>query len=488
MPFRNRFNYKFFQYILGLVINFIGFSLTIPLILALVNKESTVLAFSFSVGFSLVLGFSLMFFNRNYPQYLTKKDGRIIVGLIWFVAPFLAALPYLLSPIYFQNPINALFEAFSGLTTTGSTILNDLDIIPKSILLWRALSQWIGGMGLTLIVILLLKNYKNGSNYLFNAEFTSLDKEKVRPHIKDSVLKIIYIYVGLTIISISLLTFGEMDLFTAICHSFGAVSTGGFSTSNSNIGDYSSYTQYVLTGIMLFSGISYVLLYWLIKGRWGKVFRDEQSRVYLLIILIGTIILFSSLFFISNYEIERSFRVALLHIVSVVTTTGYYLPEVQSFGLFISTLLLLLMFIGGCSSSSSTGLKIIRLIILFKYANNSFKRMFHPRAIIPIRYNKIALVDEATNLVFGFFFLYLIIFIMGAFTLTLFGNEFMPSIAMSAANISNIGPVIGYMSPEITYESLNIGSKTTLMILMMIGRLEIYSFIAMFSKTIWTKN
>ncbi|MCK9163198.1 MAG: TrkH family potassium uptake protein [Bacteroidales bacterium] len=488
MPFRNRFNYKIFQYILGLTINFIGFCFAIPLIIAIINNESTIFAFSFSIAFSLVLGSLLMYFNKDYPPILTKKDGRMIVGLVWFVSPFIAALPYLLSQTYFKTPINALFESFSGLTTTGSTILDNLEIVPKSILMWRALTQWIGGFGLTLIVIMLVKNYKNGSNYLFNAEFTSIDKEKVRPHIKESVLKIVYIYVGLTIISIILLSLGEMDVFTAICHSLGAVSTGGFSTSNINIGEYSAYSQYVITSIMLFSGISYVLLYWFFKGKGAKLFRDEQSKLYFGIIILGTSILFAFMYFQHNYDAEKSFRIAILHIVSVVSTTGYYLPEAQEFGVFISTLLLVLMFIGGTSASSSTGLKLIRIIILFKYANNSFKRMFHPRAIIPLRYNKIVLADEVNNLVFGFFFLYLIIFIFGAFVLTLFGNHFIPSIAMSAASISNIGPVIGYMSPETTYSALNIGSKTILMILMMIGRLEIYSFIAMFSKTIWTKN
>lgn len=488
MPFKDRFNYRILQYILGLIINFIGFSMIIPLLIAIVDKDPTIIAFSISIGISLIIGYTLMLLNRNYSPYLRKRDGRIIVGLIWFVSPLIAALPYLLSLNYFKTPINALFESFSGLTTTGSTILDNLDIIPRSILIWRALTQWMGGMGLTLIVILLLKNYKNASNYLFNAEFTSLDKEKIRPHIKDSVLRILLIYIGLTIISIILLCFGEMDVFTAVCHSFGAVSTGGFSTTNTNIGEFSTYTQYIITLIMLFSGISYIVLYWFIRGRGKQFLRDEQTRVYLIIIFISTIIISGSLYFLRNTELEKSIRLGLLHTVSVVSTTGYYLPEAQNFGIFISTLLLVLMFIGGSSASSSTGLKIIRVIVLYKYSNNYFKKMFHPRAVIPMKYNKITISNEASNLVFGFFFLYLISFIIGAFILTLFGNEFMPSIALSASSISNIGPVIGYMSPQTTYSSLNIGSKIVIMTLMMIGQLEIYSFLAMFSKTVWIKN
>ena len=333
-----------------------------------------------------------------------------------------------------------------------------------------------------------MRNFRNGSNYLFNAEFTSLDKEKVHPHIKDTVFRIFYVYLGLTLLGIVLLYLGDMDWFTALCHSFGAISTGGFTTVNGNIGQFSLYTQYIIMALMFFSSISYVLIYWLFKGKWDKFFNDEQFKVYVLIIIISSILLFISLYLFRGGSFGNSLHHSVFHIISTVSTTGYVLPESENFGLFAFVILIILMFIGGCSSSSSTGLKIIRVIILVKYTFISFKRMFHPRAVIPIRYNKKALVDQATNLVFGFFFLYLLIFIFGAFALTLTGNEFLPSIAMSAANLSNIGPVVGSISPQTEYFLLNPPSKAILIILMTIGRLEIYSFLVLFSKSIWMKD
>ncbi|MDX9798714.1 MAG: TrkH family potassium uptake protein [Bacteroidales bacterium] len=482
------FNYKILFYILGLTISFIGFCFIPSIVIAYLFNEQTLIDFVASSILAIGFGFGIMYANRKYPQSLTKKEGRAVVGLIWSVAPIVASIPFLLLPQYFSSPINALFESFSGFTTTGSSILTDLENIPKSVLLWRALTQWIGGLGLTLIIIIFMKNFRNGANYLFNAEFTSIDKEKIHPHINQTVSRIFIIYFGYTILAFTLLYFGDMDIFTAVCHSLSTISTGGFTTVNGNIGQFSAYTQYVIMGLMFISGISYVLIYWLFKGKIEKLFKDEQTRFYTLIILLGTIVLFVSLFLFHKHSLAISLKSSFFHIISIVSTTGYYLPEAQDYGLFAVVFIIILMFIGGSSSSSSTGLKIIRVIILFKYLKQTFRQMFHPRAVLPIRYNKIALVPEATGLVFGFFFLYLMIFILGAFILTLFGNEFLPSIALSASNLSNIGPVVGYLSPETTYDTLNSGTKTTLIVLMLIGRLEIFSFLAMFSKSIWMKD
>ncbi len=482
------FNYKILLYILGLTLSFISICFIPSIIVAYLFQEQTLIPFSASSLFGLTIGLLLMQVNKNYPQSLTKKEGRVVVGVIWSISPIIAGLPFLLLPQYFSSLINALFESFSGFTTTGSSILSNLEIIPKSILLWRALTQWIGGLGITLFVILFMKNFRNGSNYLFNAEFTSIDKEKTHPYIKQTVTRIFIIYSLYTILAFTLLYFGDMDIFTAICHSLSTISTGGFTTVNGNIGQFSLYTQYVIMGLMFLSGISYVLIYWLFKGKGEKLFKDEQTRVYIMLILFGAVILFISLFVFHKHSFATSLKSSFFHIISVVSTTGYYLPESQDFGLFSIVFILTLMFIGGQSSSSSTGLKIVRIIILYKYLKQSFRQLFHPRAVLPIRYNKVALVSEATELVFGFFFLYLIIFIIGAFILSLFDNEFLPSIALSASNLSNIGPVIGYLSPETNYETLNVGSKITLIILMIIGRLEIYSFFALFSRSVWIKE
>lgn len=487
MPFSRKFNWKIFFYILGKITSFIGCCFIFPGIIALIYKESNPYVFFFSAAISLFLGLSLLYINKNHSSQLSKRDGRIVVGLIWFITPFIGAIPYFFYPQYFTI-IDAFFESFSGFSTTGSTIISNLEDIPRSLFLWRSMTQWIGGLGFMLFIIVLMNNLRNGSNYLFNAEFTSLDKERVRPHIKSTVYRIFYIYFGLSFISFIFLLFGDMDTFTAFCHSIGAVSTGGFSTVNGNIGEFSIYTQYVIMITMFLSGISYLLIYWLIKGKLKKVIEDEQFKSYSLLIFVSSVILGITIYLSKDFGLEQTFRTTFFHIISVVSTTGYEFANNQNFGAFAFIMIILLMFIGGCSSSSSTGLKIIRVVLLLRFSHISLKRMFHPKAIIPVRYNGKTIRDESINLVFGFFFLYLLIFITGAFSLTVLGNDFIPSLAMSVANLSNIGPVIGDGNTVMPYYNLNDESKIILMILMMAGRLEIYSFFALLSRSIWLKN
>lgn len=487
MQITKKFNIKIFLFLLGLAITFIGVCFIPSAIISFLYNEPNPFPFLFSIVISLTIGISLLVRYKNYPSILTKRDGRIIVGLIWIVSPLVGSLPYLFNPNFFSIE-DALFESFSGFSTTGSSIIKNFEIIPKSVLLWRAITQWIGGLGLLLFVILFMKNLKNGSNFLFNAEFTSIDKEKVHPHIRSTVIRIFYVYFGLSGFIFLLLILGEMDLFTAFCHSTGVISTGGFSTVSNNIEGFSSYSQYIIMIGMFLAGISYIFIYRLFKGKFNVVYKDEQFRIYTLLIIISSLILFSSLYFKIEGDLEFKIRSTLFNIISIVSTTGYHIGSEENFGNLAIVLMIILMFIGGCSASSSTGLKVIRVIILAKFANVTFKRIFHSRAVIPVRVNKRSLNDEAINLVFGFFFLYLLIFIFGAFLLTVFGNEFLSSIALSAANISNIGPVIGIVSPDVFYYNLNTESKITLMILMMTGRLEIYSFFILFSRSLWIKN
>jgi trk system potassium uptake protein TrkH len=457
-------------------------------VLAIIEDEKAKLPFLISLLIIGIISLPLIFFNRNYPRVLTKKDGKLFVGFLWIIIPIFGATPYMFSQNVFPFIIDALFESFSGFTTTGSTIINDIDSLDKSLLLWRGITQWIGGLGIILFVILLIRNFHNGSNYLFNAEFTSIDKEKIQPHIKDTVYRILYIYIFITLLSILLLSFGDMNVFSSILYSFSTVSTGGFTANNAGLSSFSAYSQYVITLIMILSGLSYALLYWAYKGKWRKLFEDEQTKYYFLIILFASVGLFVALHFSKQYSIMESVRIAIFNITSIVTTTGYFLPQIKDISQIIIFIMIVLMFIGGCSGSSSTGLKIVRVIILFKYFNNSFKRIFHPRAVIPIRYNKNVLVDDAIGIVFGFFFLYLIIFVVGAFLLTLFGSNFFDAISISAANISNTGSFIPYLEPEEQYASMSFGAKTTIILLMIVGRLEIYSLLAIFSKTIWRRS
>lgn len=480
------FNFKVIGYLMGVMLCVMGVMCLLPAIVSLINKEDMAYIFLMTTILYTIVGFTLAYMDRNYEFYLSKKDCQITVGIIWFVLPLFGALPYMFLP----NEITimqAIFESYSGYTTTGATIIDDFNNIPKGLLVYRALTQWVGGLGFTLFIIVSLRRFSGNFNNLFNAEFSSINKEKIHPHIIGTVQRIFIVYTSLTLICFVLLCFGDMDILTAFCHSLSTVSTGGFSTTNGNISAYNHYTQYIITLMMFLSGISYFLIIWFYQGKFKRVWKDEQFKEYFFLILIGAISFTCFWYFQRNTPLSDSIRQSLFYMTSIVSTTGFDL-QVDNFGLFASVILLFLMFIGGCSASSSTGLKIIRASILIKYAKVAIRKIFHPKAIIPVRKNGQVMKDDDINVVFGFFFLYLCIFIIGTFLLTTTGNSFNNSIIMSAANISNIGPLVGGFVKDFSYSMLSTQTQIILIILMMIGRLEIYSFFAVFSKSVWGRN
>lgn len=446
--------------------------------------EDDNLPFILSFVFTFFIGLFLAYRNRNYTSLISKKDGRLLIGLLWVVMPMFGALPYLISGFSFTD---SLFESYSGFTTTGASVIKDLSVMPKGLLLYRSLTQWLGGLGFAVFIIMFLKTLRNGANNLFNAEFNSIEKEKDSPHILSTVYKIFTIYFTLTLFCFLLLLRGDMTWFEALCHSLSTISTGGFSVSNGNIGTYDSYSQFIIILFMFLSGISYFLFLFIFKAKWKKLFKDEQLRFYVLIIFFFALIFFFYHLFFQNFDLFSAIKVSLFYVVSIVSSTGFDL-QVNGLGMLPTIIFIFLMFIGGCSASSSTGLKIVRVIVLLRYIPVSLKRIFHPRAIIPVRYNGKALRDESVRLIFGFFFLFLLLFIAGAFLLSIFGNGFIASLSLSAAAISNMGPIMGSIAQGFEYADLNLVSKYVLIVLMLIGRLEIYAFFALFSKSVWSRN
>lgn len=476
-------NKKIFFYIFGMNLLFFSVVFLFSGLCSYFFKDNY-LPFLFSFFFTSVIGFFLAYRNRNYTALISKKDGRLLIGLLWILMPIFGAVPYIIHGFSFTN---AFFESYSGFTTTGASIVKDVELMPKGLLLYRSFTQWLGGLGFAVFIIIFIKTMRNGANNLFNAEFNSIEKEKDSPHIRSTVYKIFIIYSSLTLFCFLLLLRGDMTWFEALCHSFSTISTGGFSVSNGNIGSYTSYSQWVIMIFMFLSGISYFLFLFAFKGKWKRILKDEQLRFYVLIILSFALIFFFYFFFNKDLDLFSSIRTSLFYVVSVVSSTGFDL-QANALGMLPTIIFIFLMFIGGCSASSSTGLKIVRVIVLFRYIPVSLKRIFHPRAIIPVRYNGKALRDESVRLIFGFFFLFLLIFLAGALFLSLTGNGFVESLSLSAAAISNMGPIMGSIAEGFSYVELNVFSKYVLIALMLIGRLEIYAFFALFSKTVWGRN
>ncbi len=487
MSFISKVNRKLVAYLLGLQVMVLSLTCILPLLFAVFYNE-TLQARNFIICFVcyLVLGLILLQRNKDFHLPVSKKDGQVTIGFLWIIVPVLGSLPYLLYTDAFT--INeALFESFSGFTTTGSTIIQDLSSTPKSLLVYRSLTQWVGGLGFAVVIILTLKSRAGQMMNIFNAEFSSVYKNRMYPHLSDVALRILLVYSLLTIVCFVLLNFGSMNIFQSLCHSLSTVATGGFSTENNNIGAFAdNYTVCVITIMMFLSGISYFVFIRVMKGDF-KVLKDNQLLVYIIAIILISVLFVLYAFYMGDSNIMENVRNAIFYVVSILSTTGY---DIQSYGnhIFLSTMLVFLMFVGGCSASSASGLKIIRVVQVAKYVRATMNKIFHPHAIIPVKYNGKTLSDDDLKNTLGFFFLYIVIFIVGVFSLSCFGNGFDISIALSIANLGNVGPVVGGYLREFSYAWLNIPSQLVLIVLMVIGRLEIFAFFALLSKSLWRRN
>lgn len=487
MGFVNKINKKLIAYLLGLQIMVLAVMCLLPLGFAIFYDENLQVK-SFSVCFIafLVVSVFLLYTNKSFHLPVSKKDGQVAVGLLWLLIPLLGSLPYLIFTKGFSFN-EAVFESFSGFTTTGSSIIIDLSIIPKSLLVYRSLTQWVGGLGFAVVIILALRGRAGLMMNIFNAEFSSVYKNRMYPHLSDVALRILLIYSALTLICFLLLNMGSMDVMQSLCHSFSTIATGGFSTENNNIGAFTdNYTINVITLMMFLSGVSYFVFIRLFRFDF-KVLKDNQFLAYIFYIVVVVCVFVVYAFYKGDTHLSENIRNALFYVVSILSTTGY---DIHSYGnhIFISTILVFLMFIGGCSASSASGLKVIRVIQLVRYAKVSMNKMFHPHALMPVKYNGKIVSDEEMKNTLSFFFLYVVIFVAGVFLLSCFGNAFDISITLSIANLGNIGPVVGGYLKDFSYAYLNIPTQVVLILLMIMGRLEIFAFFALLSKSLWKRN
>lgn len=430
------------------------------------------------------LGFSLYVFkNRNKEiESLTKKDASLIVTFSWLFFSVIGALPYL-----FSNSIpgftNALFESVSGFTTTGASILTDIEILPKSILFWRSLTHWIGGIGIIMLVIVIMPSLHMGSYNLFT--FESSVQEKIQPKIKAVGRRLLLIYIILTVVEIILLMLGKMNLFESVCHSFGTVATGGFSPKNSSIINYSPYIQYVVALFMLLAGVNFVIHYYILKRDFEKVKENEELRFYLLVVfVIGSILTFS-LYFTMNKSFEESFREAFFQIISIITCTGFASADYLLWPSFAWAIIFLSMFLGGSTGSTAGGIKMARHLVFLKNINRFFLQLRSPNAIVNLKLNNKIISDENNRTILAFIVIYMIIFVLSSIWLVFLGNDAKTAGSAVATCMAGIGPGIGTVGPVSNFAHLTIGSKLILSFLMILGRLEIYTLLILFVPKFW---
>ena len=446
-------------------------------------------AILWSAGITLACGLSILLLTdfRKKVRIFGKKEGYLSVTLSWILFAFFGALPFYIGNIV-PNFTDAFFESSSGITTTGSSILTDIDHVPRGILFWRGLTQWLGGMGIVVFSLALLPLLGGESAQLFDAETTGLAHDKFQPRVAQMAKRLWAIYLLLTFLAIFLLWLGPMGLYDAVCNGFATVSTGGFSTKQSSIAYWdSSYTEMIAILFMIVGSINFPLLYFLLKGKFKKFFKDEELRWYLSVIAVTSLIMCIGLTVDNDYDFRLSFRHSLFQVVSTITTTGFSTCNFSVWGPFYQIIFLFLMIVCGCAGSTSGGLKIVRAVVLVKNTVSEFDRLIHPRAIIPVRLNGTALSFGVVQRLSAFAFVYACIILVSWSILTLSGIPFIDALGATTSALGNVGSGLGELGEYGTYEKISSFAKWYLSFLMIIGRLEVFTVLILFSPGFWKK-
>ncbi|MEZ4850638.1 MAG: potassium transporter TrkG [Bacteroidia bacterium] len=488
------FNFRIVTNVLGMLVGISGLAMLLAIPFSLYYQSSDLSAILTSGLSALVLGGGVWFFTRPGKRKsgeLRKRDGYLIVTLGWVVMSVIGALPYVLSGAI-PSFTDAFFETMSGFTTTGATILGgNIEDLPKGLHFWRAMTHWIGGMGIIVLTIAILPLLGIGGMQLYAAEVPGPTPDKLTPRIKETAKRLWYIYVSLTLLEMILLMFGGMNFFESICHSMATLSTGGFSTRQASMGAFSAYHQYIVTIFMFLAGTNFALTYFLVRGKPKPLWANEEFRYYLFA-TIGLIAIVTFFVYTGDEAItlEKSFRDAAFQVVSIITTTGFGTADFTSWGPFLMVLFFVLMFTGACAGSTSGGMKMVRHIVIFKNSYLELKRQIHPKAILPVRFNGKSVHPDVVSKILAFFLIFILLFVGGSFVMSLMGLDFMTAMGSVAATLGNIGPGIGDVGPSNTQNFAVIpqAGKWFLSFLMLLGRLELFTVLMLFTPFFWRES
>ncbi|MDA9335649.1 TrkH family potassium uptake protein, partial [Flavobacteriaceae bacterium] len=490
-----KLNYKIIFYFFGLLLLFNGGFMLLAALLSFFYKDGATFDL-FLAGISvLAFGVMSMLCTKNHTKEMNKREGYLVVAFGWIVMTLSGTLPYLFTRAI-PDFSNAFFETISGYTTTGSTILNDIESLPEGVLFWRSLTHWIGGMGIIVLAIAILPLLGIGGMQLFAAEAPGPSADKLHPRITDTAKRLWLIYFGYTAAETLFLSLAGMSFFDALNHSMSTLSTGGFSTKNASIAHWNDtpIIQYIIIVFMFLAGTNFVLSYFAFKGKLSKIAQDEEFKLYFKFILIFTLIAASVIYYYSYMDAasvfdhplvwgigEGSFRHALFQVVAIVTTTGFVSAEYTLWAPFLLVFFFGLMFLGGSAGSTAGGVKLVRHLILLKNGFLEFKRSLHPSAVLPVRYNNKSVSGEIVFNVLGFFILYMLSFIVGALGFAILGLDFESAIGVAASSLGNVGPALGEFGPSNNFFEMPTAGKWWAAFLMLIGRLELFTVLILFT-------
>lgn len=421
---------------------------------------------------------------------IRKREGYLIVVLSWVAMVIAGMLPYLYSGMI-PSVADALFETVSGMTTTGASILTDIESPdhPRALLYWRSLTQWIGGMGIIVLTVAIFPLLGIGGIELFAAEAPGPTSDKLHPRISETAKRLWLLYVGLTVALVLLLVAFGLSPYEAINHALTTMATGGFSTRNASAAAFAPHVQYLLIVFMFLAGVNYTVLYLSWKRRWSDVWKSDELKAYIGLVIVLAILCTTGVYFSGNGGgLEQSFRDSLFQIVSLITTTGFVTADYTSWSTSLTFVFFILLFLGACAGSTAGGIKLIRHLVFVKNSYLEFKRIIHPSAIVPLRLNGEVVPGRIITHVFNFLLLYLLIFVTGCVFLAMMGLDFETALGAMATSLGNVGPGIGKVGPVDNFAWLSPQIKVFLSFVMIVGRLEIYTVLVLFSPFFWRLN
>ena len=484
-----KFNLKVIGNIIGILLLINGLLMLTAVPFGIYHGEGSWKGILVASLVNSIIGF-LLYYNTkdNENKELKRRDGYLIVILSWIAMSLFGMLPYIFTD-QISNVPDAFFETVSGYTTTGASILNDIEILDHGILYWRSLTQWIGGMGIIVLAVAILPFLGIGGMQLFVAEAPGVSVDKLQPRIKETAMRLWQIYISFTVVLFFILWAEGMNSFEAVNHAMTTFATGGFSTKNASIGYFESpLIQYTIILFMFISATNFTLTYFAIKLDFKKVFQNEEFRIYSSFIIFLTAIVFITLYLIDSSYAEETFRSALFSVVSIITTTGFTTVDFTGWTEFITILFFILMFFGASAGSTSGGIKIVRHVVLLKNSYIELKKQLHQQGVFILRFNNSKVPQSVVTNILAFMMLYVVIFSIGSVIMTLMGVDFITAIGSVAATLGNIGPGIGDVGPASNFSSIPDAGKYFLSLLMLIGRLELLTFLLILTPAFWKFN
>jgi len=481
---------------LGKLAVLLGISMVFPLLWAVYYQEHIISAFAASIAVTICGGALLLLLCRPDPNdTLRQREGFAIVTFGWLIATVFGSLPYLFSGVML-SPVDAIFETMSGFTTTGASILTDVEALPKGILMWRSLTHWLGGLGIVVLFVALAAVGPGGTaggSMLIRAEYSGGSlADRISPRMSDTARALWLTYFGISVLMVLLLKLGGMTFYDSLIHTFGAVSTGGFSSKNASMGYYngSPYLQWVTIVFMIICGANLAFYYLLLVQKRNLFFKSSEFRTYILIILVASVLVFVNLVrqnIFPGADFEYVFRQSMFQVVSVITTTGYTTTDYNLWPPVSFLIIFLLLFCGGCQGSTAGSVKVSRWIVMFKNAFAELELVLHSKVVRRVRLNGRPIAQDTVSNVLQFFILYVMLFFVGAFLFSAFGMPFLESVSASATALGNIGPGLGAIGPAGNYAAIPYGCKIIFTLFMLLGRLEIYTVLVLFMPGFWKK-